>query len=104
MPEKDPNNFAAISWLIVVGLSAWGGIVRYLMDIKSNKTQWSWAAALAQIAVSSFTCLIGGLVSQETHASQNMTYVCAGLCGAMGSVALTYFWDRFFGVSNPPKV
>lgn len=98
MPEKDPGNFAALSWLVVIAISAWGGVVRYLMDIQANKAKWSWVAALAQVVVSSFTGLIGGMISQETGMSLNMTYVGAGLCGAMGSIALTYFWERFFGV------
>lgn len=70
------------------------------MDVKSNKATWSWAAALAQIVVSSFTGLIGGIISQETRLSVNMAFVGAGLRGAMGSVALTYFWARFFGGVN----
>ncbi|WP_037388226.1 phage holin family protein, partial [Serratia symbiotica] len=77
--------------------------VRYLMDIKSNKTTWSWAAALAQIIVSSFTGLIGGILSMETGLSVNMAFVGAGLSGAMGSVALTYFWERIFGGVNADK-
>jgi len=70
------------------------------MDVKSNKATWSWAAAAAQVVVSSFTGLIGGIISMETGLSVNMAFVGAGLCGAMGSVALTYFWERFFGGIN----
>lgn len=70
------------------------------MDVKSNKATWSWAAALAQIVVSSFTGLIGGIISMETGLSVNMAFVGAGLCGATGSVALTYFWERFIGGVN----
>lgn len=100
MPDKEINHIFSSLWVVFILIAGWGGIVRYLMDVKSNKATWSWAAALAQIVVSSFTGLIGGIISMETGLSVNMAFVGAGLCGAMGSVALTYFWERFFGGNN----
>lgn len=100
MPDKEINHIFSSLWVVFILIAGWGGVVRYLMDIKSNKTTWSWAAALAQIIVSSFTGLIGGILSMETGLSVNMAFVGAGLSGAMGSVALTYFWERIFGGIN----
>lgn len=100
MPDKEINHIFSSLWLVFILIAGWGGVVRYLMDVKSNKATWSWAAALAQIVVSSFTGLIGGVISMESGLSVNMAFVGAGLCGAMGSVALTYFWERFFGGIN----
>ncbi len=56
--------------------------------------------ALAQIAVSGFTGLIGGLISVESGLSLYMILVTSGISGAMGSVALTYFWERLTGMKN----
>ncbi|ENI1055665.1 MULTISPECIES: phage holin family protein [Serratia] len=100
MPDKEINHIFSSLWVVFILIAGWGGVVRYLMDIKRNKAAWSWVNALAQIVVSSFTGLIGGIVSMETGLSVNMAFVGAGLCGAMGSVALTYFWERFFGGIN----
>lgn len=100
MRMKQPDSFELYQWLILLLLSAWGGIVRYLLDIKTNNARWSWFGALAQVAVSGFTGLIGGFISMESGLSLYMTYVSAGMCGAMGSIALTYFWERFTGVKN----
>lgn len=48
---QDKESIAGVSWLIVLALSCWGGLVRYLIDVKQNKATWSWINALAQIAV-----------------------------------------------------
>ncbi|MDH8190379.1 phage holin family protein, partial [Klebsiella pneumoniae] len=48
--------------------------------------------------VSAFTGVIGGLISIEGGLSIYMILATAGISGAMGSVALTYFWERITGV------
>jgi TRAP-type C4-dicarboxylate transport system permease small subunit len=95
----DKESIAGLSWIVVLVLACWGGLVRYLIDVKQNKATWSWINALAQIAVSGFT-VIGGLVSVESGLSLYMILAAAGVSGAMGSVALTYFWERLTGMKN----
>ncbi|MCC8367988.1 MULTISPECIES: phage holin family protein [Xenorhabdus] len=97
MPNKDPSSFELSQWLILLLLSAWGGIVRYIIDIKTSNARWSWLGAFAQVIVSGFTGLIGGFISLEAGLSLYMTFASAGMCGAMGSIALTYFWNRLTG-------
>ncbi|MEZ1328154.1 phage holin family protein [Enterobacter asburiae] len=97
---QDKERIAGLSWIVVLVLACWGGLVRYLIDVKQNKATWSWINALAQIAVSGFTGVIGGLVSVESGLSLYMILAAAGVSGAMGSVALTYFWERLTGMKN----
>lgn len=97
---QDKESIAGLSWIVVLVLACWGGLVRYLVDVKQNKATWSWISALAQIAVSGFTGVIGGLVSVESGLSLYMILAAAGVSGAMGSVALTYFWERLTGMKN----
>lgn len=73
------------------------------MDLKNNKATLSWTVAVAQI-VSSFSGLIGGVINMGTGLPENMAFVGAGLCGAMGSVAQTCFWERFFGGNENQKI
>lgn len=96
----DKESIAGLSWIVVLVLACWGGLVRYLIDVKQNKATWSWINALAQIAVSGFTGVIGGLVSVESGLSLYMILAASGISGAMGSVALTYFWERLTGMKN----
>lgn len=97
---NDDHKIVGLSWLILLGIACWGGLARYLIDVKQNKATWSWINALAQIAVSGFTGLIGGLISVESGLSFHMILVTSGISGAMGSVALTYFWERLTGMKN----
>lgn len=44
--------------------------------------------------------VIAGLVSIESGLSIYMILATAGISGAMGSVALTYFWERLTGIKD----
>lgn len=98
MPPNDPNSATGVSWLILLGLACWGGLVRYLIDIQKDKASWSWLNAFAQIIVSGFTGVLSGLISIESGLSVYWVLFAAGISGSMGSIALTYLWDRFAGV------
>ncbi|CND38800.1 phage holin family protein [Yersinia enterocolitica] len=91
-----------LTWAIIGLLSAWGGLVRYILDKDNEGDEWSWVAVCSQAVVSAFTGLIGGLFSLESGVSRYMTFAIAGLFGAMGSTALQYLWHRFLG-HQPPK-
>ncbi len=95
---QDKESMAGITWLALLIIAGWGGLVRFLMDVKQGKAKWSWINAFAQILVSAFTGVIGGLISIEGGLSIYMILATAGISGAMGSVALTYFWERITGV------
>ncbi|MBV8875232.1 MULTISPECIES: phage holin family protein [Enterobacteriaceae] len=94
----DKEGIAGVTWIVLLVIAGWGGLVRYLIDIRQNKAAWSWVNALAQMVVSGFTGVIGGLISIESGLSIYMILATAGISGSMGSVALTYFWERFTGV------
>ncbi|OVX65109.1 hypothetical protein KSGM81_02982 [Klebsiella quasipneumoniae] len=95
---QDKESMAGITWLALLIIAGWGGLVRFLMDVKQGKAKWSWINAFAQIVVSAFTGVIGGLISIEGGLSIYMILATSGISGAMGSVALTYFWERITGV------
>lgn len=96
MHDRDPN-LAGLSWLVLLGVACWGGLVRYLIDIKNNKASWNLAAAAAQIVVSGFCGLLSGFLSMASGLGLYWMLFAAGICGAMGSVALSYFWERMTG-------
>lgn len=74
--------------------------MRYVIDLKQSKATWSWVNAILQVVISGFTGVIGGLVSVESSLSLYMVFAVAGISGSMGSVALTFFWERFAGVKD----
>lgn len=98
MPNKDPGSYGLLVWVLIAAMSIYGGFVKYIIDTKTNKTAWSWVAAFAQVAVSGFAGLIGGLISIESGLSIYYVLVVAGMSGTMGSVALSFFWERITGM------
>ncbi|WP_276158428.1 phage holin family protein [Klebsiella pneumoniae] len=83
---QDKESIAGMSWLVLLIIACWGGLVRYLIDVKQSKATWSLINALAQMVVSGFTGVIAGLVSIESGLSIYMILATAGISGAMGSV------------------
>jgi peptidoglycan L-alanyl-D-glutamate endopeptidase CwlK len=65
LPWKDPSSNAFFSWIYIILFGAWGGLVRYLLDVKSGQSGRNLFAALAQIIVSGFTGVLAGLMSQS---------------------------------------
>lgn len=66
---QDKESIAGMSWLVLLIIACWGGLVRYLIDVKQSKATWSLFNALAQMVVSGFTGVIAGLVSIESGLS-----------------------------------
>ncbi len=96
MQEKETG----IMWVVILTIACWGGIVRYIIDTKKRQGIWRWTELLAQIVVSGFTGVIGGLLAHESGASQYMMYAISGVFGSMGSIALSYMWERLTGRKN----
>ncbi len=42
---NDDHKIVGLSPLILLGIACWGGLVRYLIDVKQNKATWSWINA-----------------------------------------------------------
>lgn len=97
-PDNDPNNVAGITWLIMLGMACWGGLVRYLIDIKQGKAKWSVLNGLATVIVSAFAGVIAGFVCLSSGLDLFWMWASAGVSGAMGSVAITFFWERISGI------
>ena len=38
---QDKESIAGMSWLVLLIIACWGGLVRYLIDVKQSKATWS---------------------------------------------------------------
>lgn len=94
LPKPLPDNDQVFSWLIVGGFSAWGGIVRYLMEKKTSGKKFSWHDVLNQVVISGFTGFLAGVYGYEEGYSEFMTMVFSGLGGALGGRLLDLLWKR----------
>ncbi|MBL5829219.1 phage holin family protein [Serratia fonticola] len=95
LPKPLPDSERVFSWLIVGGFSAWGGIVRYLMENKTTGKGFSWHEVFNQVVISGFTGFLAGVYGYEQGYSEFMTIVFAGLGGALGGHLLDLLWKRF---------
>ncbi len=95
LPKPLPDNDHVFSWVIVGGISAWGGIVRYLMENKDSGENFSWHEVFNQVVISGFTGLVAGVYSYEQGYSELMVIVFSGLGGALGGHLLDLIWKRF---------
>lgn len=90
-----PDGTQSLPWLAVGFFSAWGGLVRYLMDIRHSGTKWCWAAVISQMTISSFTGFLGGFYIYEQNGSNFMALFAAGLSSTLGGTLLRWLWKRF---------
>lgn len=88
------DDVRSFSWLVVISFSAWGGVVRFLMDQKSTDKTWSWISFFSQLTISCFTGFLGGLYGYEHGWSDYKTLVAAGICSTLGGSLLRWLWDR----------
>ncbi|EGT5658877.1 holin [Citrobacter braakii] len=96
-----PNDIQIMTWLTVGIFSTWGGIVRYLLDVREKKVRLNWFGAMAQVVVSAFTGLLGGLLVFEAGGSNYMSFVVSGLFGMSGSAGLDYLYARILSKKSP---
>lgn len=97
---QDKESMTWLSWAIVAGIACWGGLVKYLVDIKQSKVAWSVGGAISQMTISAFAGVIGGMIAYENGFSIIMICATSGMSGSMGYVTLAYFWERITGVKS----
>ena len=95
LPKPLPDNEQVFSWLVVGGFSAWGGIVRYLMENKVSGKKFSWHEVFSQVVISIFTGFLAGIYGYEQGYSEFMTMVFSGLGVVLGGHLLDLLWKRF---------
>ncbi|ORM74392.1 hypothetical protein HA48_04820 [Pantoea wallisii] len=80
----NPEEGQALLWLLIGGISAWGGLVNYILNKKSPDNKIKSSDIISNILISSFAGLMGGLISSEIGLTEHMTLIMSGLFGSMG--------------------
>lgn len=94
LPKPVPDSDRVFSWLIVGGVSALGGIVRYLMEKKASGKVFSWYEILIQVVISGFTGFLAGVYGYEQGYSEFMIIVFSGFGGVLGGRLLDLLWKK----------
>lgn len=94
MTEHLPDAGQSVPWVIIGVFSAWGGVVRYLMDLRDSGTRWRWTAMASRVVISGFTGFLGGLYGYEQHYGPLTALVMAGVSSTLGGSLLRWLWRR----------
>ncbi|MCX8016382.1 MAG: phage holin family protein [Rhodocyclaceae bacterium] len=89
MHEKDPSTYGVITYLWVIGLSAWGGLVSFYRRVKAGESSiTNFAELIGEIATSAFAGLITFWLCEAAQFKPLITAALVGISGHMGSRAL----------------
>lgn len=101
MPEKDPSNYSALTYLWVFGLSAWGGIVSFLRKVRNGDAhKFSFVELVGEIFTSAFAGVITFYLCEAAAFAPLWTAVLVGVSGHMGTRAIFHLETIFKGVAN----
>jgi len=84
------------TFLIIVVLAVWGGLINYLSRVRSAMKKFNWGELLLEISISAFAGLLIGLMAFSFDVN---TYMCMALAGISGHAGgrTVFFLDKFWG-------
>lgn len=94
MIEKDPSNYALLTYVYIVLLAIWGGLAKFHRKVKQGLVRWAnLTELLGELVVSGFAGLMTFFLCQWADFNMLFTAVAAGIAGHMGTEAI-YFIER----------
>lgn len=91
-PQLSPLSFSLLTYLWVVGLSAWGGVVNYYRKYRCCEIdRFSFFEMSAEISTAAFAGVLTFLTCQAAHFTGLFTAVMVGVSGHMGSRSVAFF-------------
>jgi hypothetical protein len=94
MPEKDPQNWSAATWLLALGMAFGGGAVNWYAKVKQGHTRaFNVVELVGEIFTSGF---VGIVVFMSLAAIDQPSGICAAAAGVGGHMAtrLLFAFER----------
>lgn len=89
MPEKDPSTYTALTYLWVVVLAMWGGVISFVQRVKLGHTKvFNFMEFLGEVATSGFVGVITFWLCEAAGINHLITAALVGITGHMGSRAI----------------
>lgn len=89
MHEKDPTTYGLLTYLWVIGLSAWGGLVSFYRRVKAGESSFTnLFEVIGEIVTSAFAGLITFWLCEAAGFQPLITAALVGISGHMGSRAI----------------
>lgn len=87
-----PLTFDLLTYLWVIGLSAWGGLVNYYRKYRCCEISgFSFFEMSAELSTAAFAGVLTFLTCQAAHFTSLFTAVMVGVSGHMGSRSVAFF-------------
>lgn len=99
---KDPASYGILTYAWVIGLSAWGGTVRFIRKVKAGEMNLKQAAFafVGEVIVSGFAGVMTFYACEVSDLDRLTTAIFVGVAGHMGARALEpieMLFKRWFG-------
>lgn len=89
MLEKDPTTYAAITYLWVIALSAWGGLVSFFTKVKKGEARaCNFIELIGEIVTSGFAGILTFWLCEAANFNALVSAALVGISGHMGSRAI----------------
>lgn len=95
MPEKDPQNYTLIGYLLISVAAIWGGVVAHLQHIRKENKPFVWREMIMQVSISGFAGMLTSLLCWYIEAPTPLAGFMAGISGFMGSRALSILEKKY---------
>lgn len=87
--EKDPTTYAAITYLWVIALSAWGGLVSFFTKVKKGEARaCNFIELIGEIVTSGFAGILTFWLCEAANFNALVSAALVGISGHMGSRAI----------------
>ena len=92
MPEKDPFNYSVITYLWVMGLAMWGGIVSFMRKVREGVVhRFSIVELVGELVTAGFIGVITFWLCEWADMPPLLSAAFVGISGHMGSRAIFQF-------------
>lgn len=109
MIDRDPSTYAIATYIWVLGLSVWGGMVSYMRKIKSKDIERiSILEFIGEMTTSGFIGVVTFFLCEFAELDRLVTAAMVGISGHAGSRAIfqieSFLRDRqLIGLMSTPK-
>jgi hypothetical protein len=95
MPEKDPTNYGLLTYLWVLALASWGGVVGFMRKRREGLARpFNLTEIAGEIVTSAFAGVITFWLCEAAGIAPLLTAAMVGVSGHMGSRAI-YQIERY---------
>lgn len=78
-----------LSWVLLIGISLWGGVASFIRKMKDGHVRvWNFTELIGELVVSGFTGVVTANLCDYAGAPPSLKYALVGILAHMGSRAL----------------